>query len=78
MLASRENRKFIISEMKASSQGSVQSLRYTDGGKFFATVKYLTTIPLNGKIGSCLKQHELREEEVEVHKHGLMITLGKP
>jgi hypothetical protein len=54
--------------MKASSQGSVQLLRYTDGGKFFATVKYLTTIPLNGKIGSCLKQHELREEEVEVHE----------
>ena len=63
--------------MKASSQGSVQSLRYTDGGKFFATVKYLTTIPLNGKIGSCLKQHEIREEEVEVHEHGSMITLGK-
>ena len=63
--------------MKASSQGSVQLLRYTDGGKFFATVKYLTTIPLNGKIGSCLKQHELREEEVEVHEQWVDDNFGK-
>ena len=52
-------------------------LRYTDGGKFFATVKYLTTIPLNGKIGSHLKQHELREEEVEVHKQWVDDNFGK-
>ena len=45
-LARSENQKFIISEMKASSQGSVQSLRYTDGGKFF----YNCEVPDNYSI----------------------------